>query len=181
MRLDLRAEVDAELVAESVLSGLFHRWSEPAMLLHPLPEAIRLPEAFQVIDVTTEPELLRYAQADAEEFGDWALQLAIARTALGLPGCGLVMGVVDGLAVARSMTVVTGEMTGIHNVYVPPSKRGKGYGTAITAAAVEVARRRGAKAACLEATALGFPVYERMGFRTVGEYVVMGTEAAVRE
>ena len=47
-----------------------------------------------------------------------------------------------------------------------PDARGRGYGAAVTAAAM---RQTGAPAslAILQASAMGRPVYERMGFRTV--------------
>lgn len=174
MRLDLRSDEDAELIAEAALEGLRHQWSEPAMLLHPLPEAPKLPEGLVVTEVRDEATLQAYAGADLEEYGDTAFQLAMARTATGMAGCTLVLGTMDGVAVARSMGVVTGDMVGVHNVYVPPSQRGRGYGAALTSAAIERGRGQGAVAACLEASQLGYRVYERLGFRTLREYIVLG-------
>ena len=48
-----------------------------------------------------------------------------------------------------------------------------------TGAAIEAGRAAGAAAASLEATSLGYPVYERMGFRRVDDYVTVGLESAM--
>jgi GNAT superfamily N-acetyltransferase len=86
------------------------------------------------------------------------------------------LGLVEGRPVARSMGVTRGPLIGVHNVYVPPTQRSKGYGAALTAAAIEAGRASGATSACLEATVLGLPVYERMGFRRYDDYLTVGTE-----
>lgn len=43
-------------------------------------------------------------------------------------------------------------------------------GTALTVAALEAGRERGLSVGTLQASPSGFPVYERMGFRTVAAY-----------
>ncbi len=86
------------------------------------------------------------------------------------------LGLLDGVPVARSMAVTHEGAVGIHNVYVAPSQRRKGLGVALTAAAIEAGRAMGATAACLEATALGLPLYRQMGFQRVDDYIVMGRD-----
>ncbi len=56
-----------------------------------------------------------------------------------------------------------------HNVATIEAARGRGYGTAMTWAAIADAAP-GVEIAVLQASALGRPVYERMGFRMVVEY-----------
>jgi GNAT superfamily N-acetyltransferase len=63
----------------------------------------------------------------------------------------------------------TDEVVGIHNVATIESARGRGYGTAMTWATIADAEP-GVRVAVLKASALGRPVYERMGFRAVVEY-----------
>lgn len=72
-----------------------------------------------------------------------------------------------GTPVAMAMVLVTGDVAGIFNVGVPPSRRGAGLGTAATWEAIRVGRAHGARVAVLEATDMGEPVYHRMGFETV--------------
>jgi predicted GNAT family acetyltransferase len=58
-------------------------------------------------------------------------------------------------------------------VATPPEHRGKGYGAAVTARAVLEGFGQGADLAGLQASALGEPVYRRMGFREVLRYLVL--------
>ena len=48
---------------------------------------------------------------------------------------------------------------------------GKGYGDAITRAAIVEGQERACDLVCLQASPLGRPVYERLGFSVIGEYV----------
>jgi GNAT superfamily N-acetyltransferase len=59
------------------------------------------------------------------------------------------------------------EVIGIYCVATSPDARGKGYGAAITDAAAQTAPQL---PAVLQASDMGRPVYERIGFETVGRY-----------
>jgi GNAT superfamily N-acetyltransferase len=56
---------------------------------------------------------------------------------------------------------------GIFNVATPEEHRGRGFGSAMTAHAVEAARAAGARGAYLQSSPMGMPVYQRLGFVTV--------------
>lgn len=73
----------------------------------------------------------------------------------------------DGDAVATAMVVVTGDVAGIFNVGVPPAHRRHGHGATATWEAIRLGVEHGARVAVLEASPMGLPVYERMGFQTV--------------
>ena len=79
----------------------------------------------------------------------------------------------DGRPVATSLNAVSGEAVGIYNVATLPDARGRGIGRAVTLAAVLDGRDRGARRAVLEASEMGFPVYERLGFTEAARYVVL--------
>jgi GNAT superfamily N-acetyltransferase len=175
-RLDLRGKADSPLLAASMLEGFQFWWREPVMVLHPLPEAFANVPGLEVIQVRTPESRDLYCRADLEEYGDQEFQLAMVSMAAEMPGVSMHLGLREGQPVARSMGVVHAGLVGIHNVYVPPSSRGRGYGAALTAAAIDSGRAMGATAACLQATELGFPVYQRMGFRRVDDYVVVGRD-----
>lgn len=177
-RFDLRSWGDAELIAAAALAGYYHWWTEPALLLEPIPERFPYPARFESRLLASASDVAAYSRLDAEEHSDHALQASMAETAIAMPGCQLLIGLCDGLPVARSMAVTTGEVVGVHNVYVPPSQRGRGYGAAVTAAAILAGREAGAAAACLEASELGLPVYQKMGFQKLGEYVILGKRPA---
>ncbi len=79
----------------------------------------------------------------------------------------LFIGHVDGVAVATSLAFFGGGAIGIYGVGTVPDHRGRGYGGAMTMAAATWGRDQGADFAVLAASEAGFPVYERLGFRTV--------------
>jgi ribosomal protein S18 acetylase RimI-like enzyme len=58
-------------------------------------------------------------------------------------------------------------VSAIANVGVVPQARRRGIGEAMTGRALSDAVRAGCTAAYLQASAMGYPVYERMGFREV--------------
>ncbi len=62
-------------------------------------------------------------------------------------------------------------MAGVYAVATPESQRGNGYGSLATRACVLEAQKQDFPGIVLYATALGLPVYEKIGFRTVGKAV----------
>jgi ribosomal protein S18 acetylase RimI-like enzyme len=76
----------------------------------------------------------------------------------------------DDRAVATSALFLTHRVGGVYNVATVPEYRGRGIGEAVTRHAVQ----RGVACDCvmagLQASEMGQPVYERMGFRTVSPY-----------
>jgi ribosomal protein S18 acetylase RimI-like enzyme len=76
----------------------------------------------------------------------------------------------DEKPVATSLVYFAGEVAGVYCVGTLPEARGKGVGTAATGACVEAAFARGAKSVILQSSTLGLPVYEKLGFRTVGRH-----------
>ncbi len=75
--------------------------------------------------------------------------------------------VLDGEVVSTAALIVTDDVAGVYNVATPASWRGRGFGEAVTRAAVAEGARRGCRLATLQASEMGLPIYERMGFRTV--------------
>jgi GNAT superfamily N-acetyltransferase len=178
-RLDLRGSTDSALLAAATVEGFEFWWREPVMVLHPIPRFYP-PASLNIRQVQSAEDIDLYCSVDREEYSDQDYQRLMVERSCTMDGVTLHLGLDDGgRPVARSMAVTRGDLVGVHNVYVPPSERRKGYGAALTAVAVEAGRNAGAQSACLEATALGFPVYERMGFRRVDDYVTVGLESAV--
>ena len=77
-------------------------------------------------------------------------------------------GRIDGRIVATSALYTGTGLAGIYAVGTVPAARGRGYGRALTAAALREGRRRGYDSAALLSSELGEPVYRRLGFRAVG-------------
>jgi ribosomal protein S18 acetylase RimI-like enzyme len=78
---------------------------------------------------------------------------------------------VDGVGVVRA-TAAAATWAGTAAVFfvnTDPGWRGRGIGTAMTAAALRAAVAAGADRACLDASALGLSIYQRLGFTSVGQ------------
>jgi GNAT superfamily N-acetyltransferase len=86
---------------------------------------------------------------------------------LRFPGVRCYLGAVDGEPVTTGVGVTFGDSVGVFNVATPPRHRRHGYGAAVTRRAVADGLAAGAKWAWLQSTPDGYPVYERLGFRTV--------------
>ena len=74
---------------------------------------------------------------------------------------------VDGEVAATAALVVSDGVAGVYNVATPEQWRRRGLGEAATRAAVAEGKARGCSIATLQSSDMGYPIYERMGFRTV--------------
>ncbi|HVA09644.1 MAG TPA: GNAT family N-acetyltransferase [Acidimicrobiales bacterium] len=96
----------------------------------------------------------------------------------GLPGettlCRFLLRI-DGEPVASSALLPGPAGTGLAGIFCVGTlerSRGQGLGTAMTQAAMTAARDMGAQVVVLQASEMGQPVYERLGFDTVGHIAV---------
>jgi ketosteroid isomerase-like protein len=83
------------------------------------------------------------------------------------------VGYVESQPVAAAAVYLTHNVAGIGWVGTVPDQRGHGYAEAVTWAAIREGFRRGAAFANLQASPMGRPIYERMGFITPTEYRVL--------
>lgn len=86
------------------------------------------------------------------------------------PELAVYVGEVDGAPVTTGVGLRTGDSVGVFNVATPPSSRRRGYGSRLTAHIVREARSDGAQWSWLQSSAIGKPVYEGLGYRTVAEW-----------
>jgi ribosomal protein S18 acetylase RimI-like enzyme len=77
------------------------------------------------------------------------------------------LGVVDGEPLATSSLLLGGGVAGVHNVAVLPAARRRGIGAAMTQVVLAHGHSLGYRAAILQSSELGLPVYRRMGFTEV--------------
>jgi GNAT superfamily N-acetyltransferase len=124
-------------------------------------------------EAQTHEELVAFREAAFRGFGYpvSAARIFLGDRVLDAPQVRLYSGLVDGAVVATSMLIATGAVAGIYWVATLEEHRGRGYGEALTAAAIAGGREFGCRTASLQASKLGRPVYQRMGFEHVLDYV----------
>ena len=76
----------------------------------------------------------------------------------------------DGQAVGTSLGVRAGDVLGIFNVATVERARRRGVGRAVTLAALRNGAAAGCRIGVLQASEMGHPVYERLGFRVFATY-----------
>lgn len=69
-------------------------------------------------------------------------------------------------------TIIHGDVAWLGHIIVSPEYRGKGLGKLITETLVNIAKEYNCQTIYLLATALGAPVYEKVGFVTETEYMI---------
>lgn len=74
----------------------------------------------------------------------------------------------DGVVRATAAAASWAATAGVFFVNTDPAWRGRGVGTAMTAAVLRAATADGAGRACLDASELGLAIYRRLGFASVG-------------
>ncbi|MDW5562675.1 MAG: GNAT family N-acetyltransferase [Methanomassiliicoccus sp.] len=80
------------------------------------------------------------------------------------------LGTLDGRPVSTSLLVLHENVASMYMVGTIRGARGQGIGTAMTRESLLFAREAGMDIAVLEASELGLPIYERMGFRKLCEF-----------
>jgi N-acetylglutamate synthase len=86
---------------------------------------------------------------------------------LGMPGVRCYVGEVDGEPVTTGIGLTLAPFVGIFSIATPPPYRGRGYAGAVTARATADGLAGGAQWAWLQSSPAGYPVYSRLGFKTV--------------
>jgi N-acetylglutamate synthase len=144
----------------------------PGMALAPIPDPPDPPPGIVVRQVTDEGGLDEHRgilRADGSD--ESIICRLLPASLLSDPEVSLATVLLDGQPVGHSLAIRSGDVSGVYNVGTLPSARRRGVGTAATWAALAAGRRWGCRAAALQASDMGQPIYEAMGFRTVVRYV----------
>jgi GNAT superfamily N-acetyltransferase len=174
----LRDGVDDRFVPALWSAGL-ERMAEgsttPGMLAFPIDrDLIRAQDApdLDIRRVTDAAGLDDHRLVATAGFGtDPAVALGMACEALlDLPGCAIYAGYANGAAVVSGFGLQTGRTIGVYTIATVPPARRRGYGAAMTSRVVLDGVAAGCDVAILQASEMGRPIYERLGFRTVVRY-----------
>ena len=145
--------------------GVLPCFALPATTTPPPPDGL-------VISRVGHADLTEFQAATAAGFGMPVemVELVYAAAMLDAPGVRAFIGRIDGEAACTAMSVRDGATVGVYSVATLPAYRGRGYGTTITWHLMADADP-GWDLAVLQASEMGRPVYERMGFHPIREFV----------
>ena len=147
----------------------------PGMVAHPIDRELLARQAapeFEIRRITDAAGLDVHRSVVTAGFASHPSVAAgtTCRELLDLPGCVLYVGCLDGVPVASGMGWRTGSTIGVYAISTVASARRQGFGASMTAHVVLDGLAAGCDAAALQASAMGRPIYERLGFRTVVRY-----------
>jgi GNAT superfamily N-acetyltransferase len=164
----------AEQLAKSAQeAGLRHVGSMPLMI-HDAPLTPASDGTCQVARVT-DAEALRDANtltARAFSLPEDATQRAFGPAILTAPGVGVFLARQGATPISSVQTTCFGSTVGIWTMGTPPEHQRKGAGRALLEQVMQRHRDAGATQFFLCATQAGYPLYDRLGFRTVSECAV---------
>jgi GNAT superfamily N-acetyltransferase len=169
----VRETVSTRMLDAGRAAGLRDAGGPPAMGLMPVPQGPAAPTELDVRTATTEEELKDHAAMLRDGFGmpQEFVDRLIRPGLLAEPSLTVLVGYVDDEPVSCSLLAVTDATAGIYNVATPERFRRKGYGEALTWAAIAEGASRRCTNAILQASDFGYPIYRRMGFVNLGRYV----------
>lgn len=139
--------------------------AEPALVLTPIPVTPPPPPDLAIHRVTTERAFADFVAVTHPP----SVFLPSLVAALD-PAVALFVGYRDGTPVATSRIARYDDVGEINGVVTVPAERRRGLGTAMTWAAIAAGVDSGCTAITLSASAMGYPVYVRMGFVPVCVY-----------
>jgi GNAT superfamily N-acetyltransferase len=158
-----RLVVDLGLMAEDEIV--------PGMALQPIPPDPGSPDGLEIRRISDAAGLDDHIRTLVEGF---EIPEPITRPWIGeelwrRENCAVYVGYLDGRPVSSGFGIRTGRTIGVYNIGTVETARRRGYGAAMTARVFADGAAAGCDVAILQASDMGRPVYERLGFRTVVE------------
>jgi GNAT superfamily N-acetyltransferase len=174
----LREGIDDRFIPTLTQAGLApagEETSTPGMVAFPIDHdaiAEHAAPELEIRPVTDAVGIDAHRQAVTAGFGsDPAVVLGTAcPDLLDRPECVVYVGYADGDPVVSGLGWRTGRTVGVYSIATIESARRRGYGAAMTARVVVDGAVAGCDVAVLQASEMGRPIYERLGFRTVVRY-----------
>jgi GNAT superfamily N-acetyltransferase len=174
----LREGIDDRFIPTLIQAGLApagEETSTPGMVAFPIDlDAIAkqsVPE-LNIQQVTDAAGIDAHRQTATAGFGaEPALaEGSVCANLLDRPDCVVYVGYADGDPVVSGLGWRSGRTIGVYSIATIAPARRRGYGAAMTARVVADGALAGCDVAALQASEMGRPIYERLGFRTVITY-----------
>jgi GNAT superfamily N-acetyltransferase len=168
--LVLRRGIDDRFGPLAIALGLaFEEGVLPGMALHPILAEPGPPESHEIRRITDAAGLDDHIRTVAEgfEIPEPIMQTWVGEELWRRDGCAVYVGYTGGVPVSTGFGVRTGNTIGVYNIGTIESARRRGYGAAMTQRIVADGAAAGCDVAILQASEMGLPIYERLGFRTV--------------
>jgi len=174
----LREGIDDRFIPTVTQAGLVpsgDEFSTPGMVAFPIDHdaiARHASPDLEIRRVTDAADISAHRWAVTAGFGsDPAVALGTTcPDLLDRPECVVYVGHADGAPVVSGLGWRTGRTIGVYSIATIASARRRGYGAAMTARVVADGVVAGCDVAALQASEMGRPIYERLGFRTIVRY-----------
>ncbi len=171
----VRDGLDAAAERAIEAQGLHYTDSVPGLVLADIAKntpAARVPKGLEIHTARDRAAFADHVQMVVAAF-DMPASLAeqfLSPRLLDVLDAELYVGYLEGEPVACSALIATQRVAGIYNVGCVPEHRRRGLGEAMTWHAVGRGFEIGCIIASLQASEMGRPIYERMGFRVASQY-----------
>jgi GNAT superfamily N-acetyltransferase len=146
----------------------------PGMAAHPLPApgSVPVPDGHEIRRVTDLAGVRDHIAAGSAGFGmpvEW-FEAIMGSATLADRSAVVYVGYTDGAPVTAGLGYRTGTTMGVYNIATVEAARRRGFGAAMTMRIVDDGGAAGCDVAVLQSSDMGYPIYERLGFRTVVRY-----------
>jgi ribosomal protein S18 acetylase RimI-like enzyme len=166
---------DRDLLAAAEAAGLQFVFAMPEMTLGAPVGPPELPPGAEIRPLTRDEEAEDYWRVARSSYASLGFPPEVFagytdHSGLLAENVAAFLAYLDGEPVAIAMTIVNNGVAGIYWVGALEQARGRGLGRAVTTAATNAGFEMGADLASLQASPMGKPIYEAMGYETIFEY-----------
>jgi hypothetical protein len=168
--------VDDDLAKAAEQAGLLAVLDEPQMICTTRLGPSLLPDGVELRWVTTAAEMHQFAAVNGEAYATYGMpeatvgEMLLDPVAFTAEGVHPVLAYRDGEPVASAQLVMSGEVGGVYWVATVDSARRIGLGEAVTRAVTDRGFDLGASSIGLQASPMGEPIYQRLGYETIYRY-----------
>lgn len=166
----IRADLDPRSEEAALARGFEPVNPASAMVLHPVPNIPAPPTDLEIRKVREEEAFEDFRSTCAAGFGMPELPAVLSPRLMEHPSFRWFIGYVGRQPVTTALLFQTGSVAGVYCVATVGEFRRRGFGEAMTWAAVSAGVEAGCDIAILQPSGMGRSVYERMGFRSVAQY-----------